>query len=237
VSDIKKRKSIGILGGTFDPPHWGHLHLAEHFSRILQLDHIIWMPAGQPWQKGSDITPAKDRLAMSEYAIETLHDLFVDHHIYTKIEISTLEMSREGPSYSIDTAKEIRALYGPDASITWLMGQDSWTNLKTWHQWTDLPKYVHLAVASRPPEDASSFEVNAAGLKEGLFADIRTGEPQLLQLNPYGHVLFDQSLQINLASSTLRDGFYNHASWDELADAIPPLVLEYIEAKGLYRNT
>jgi len=166
-----------------------------------------------------------------------LHDLFVDHHIYTKIEISTLEMSREGPSYSIDTAKEIRALYGPDASITWLMGQDSWTNLKTWHQWTDLPKYVHLAVASRPPEDASSFEVNAAGLKEGLFADIRTGEPQLLQLNPYGHVLFDQSLQINLASSTLRDGFYNHASWDELADAIPPLVLEYIEAKGLYRNT
>ena len=87
--DIKKRKAIGILGGTFDPPHWGHLRLAEHFSRVLQLDHIIWMPAGQPWQKSSDITPAKHRLAMSEYAIETLHDLFVDHHIYTKIEIST----------------------------------------------------------------------------------------------------------------------------------------------------
>lgn len=237
MSDVKKRKSIGILGGTFDPPHWGHLRLAEHFSRILQLDHIIWMPAGQPWQKGTDITPAKDRLAMSEYAIETLHDLFVDHHIYTKIEISTLEMSREGPSYSIDTAKEIRALYGPDVSITWLMGQDSWTGLKTWHQWSELPKYVHLAVASRPPEDASSFELNAAGVKEALFADKRTGDPQLLQSSPYGHVLFDQSLQINLASSDLRDGFYNHTSWDELADAIPPLVLEYIESKGLYRNT
>lgn len=229
---MKKRKAIGILGGTFDPPHWGHLRLAEHFSRVLQLDHIIWMPAGQPWQKGSNITSAQHRLAMSEYAIETLHDLFVDHHIYTKIEISTLEMSREGPSYAIDTAKEIRALYGPDASISWLMGQDSWLNLKTWHQWPELPNYLHLAVASRPMDGLDT----QTGAPEGVFADKRTDDPQLLQLSPYGHVLFDQSLQINLASSDLRDGFYNHVSWDELADAIPPLVLEYIEAKGLYRN-
>jgi len=230
--DIKKRKAIGILGGTFDPPHWGHLRLAEHFSRVLQLDHIIWMPAGQPWQKSSDITPAKHRLAMSEYAIETLHDLFVDHHIYTKIEISTLEMAREGPSYAIDTAKEIRALYGPETSITWLMGADSWANIKTWHQWPELPNFVHLAVASRPETDLSG----ANQANSSVFADKQTSDPQLLQLNPLGHVLFDQSLQINLSSSALRDGFYNNASWGELADAIPPLVLDYIEAKGLYRN-
>ena len=230
--DIKKRKAIGILGGTFDPPHWGHLRLAEHFSRVLQLDHIIWMPAGQPWQKSSEITPAKHRLAMSEYAIETLHDLFVDHHIYTKIEISTLEMAREGPSYAIDTAKEIRALYGPETSISWLMGADSWANIKTWHQWPELPNFVHLAVASRPETDLSG----ANQANSSVFADKQTSDPQLLQLNPLGHVLFDQSLQINLSSSALRDGFYNNASWDELADAIPPLVLDYIEAKGLYRN-
>ena len=230
--DIKKRKAIGILGGTFDPPHWGHLRLAEHFSRVLQLDHIIWMPAGQPWQKSSEITPAKHRLAMSEYAIETLHDLFVDHHIYTKIEISTLEMAREGPSYAIDTAKEIRALYGPETSITWLMGADSWANIKTWHQWPELPNFVHLAVASRPETDLSG----ANQANSSVFADKQTSDSQLLQLNPLGHVLFDQSLQINLSSSALRDGFYNNASWDELADAIPPLVLDYIEAKGLYRN-
>jgi nicotinate-nucleotide adenylyltransferase len=230
--DIKKRKAIGILGGTFDPPHWGHLRLAEHFSRVLQLDHIIWMPAGQPWQKSSDITPAKHRLAMSEYAIETLHDLFVDHHIYTKIEISTLEMAREGPSYAIDTAKEIRALYGPETSISWLMGADSWANIKTWHQWPELPNFVHLAVASRPETDLSG----ANQANSSVFADKQTSDPQLLQLSPQGHVLFDQGLQINLSSSALRDGFYNNASWDDLADAIPPLVLDYIEAKGLYRN-
>ena len=175
--DIKKRKAIGILGGTFDPPHWGHLRLAEHFSRVLQLDHIIWMPAGQPWQKSSDITPAKHRLAMSEYAIETLHDLFVDHHIYTKIEISTLEMAREGPSYAIDTAKEIRALYGPETSISWLMGADSWANIKTWHQWPELPNFVHLAVASRPETDLSG----ANQANSSVFADKQTSDPQLLQ--------------------------------------------------------
>jgi nicotinate-nucleotide adenylyltransferase len=186
------------------------------------------MPAGQPWQKSTDITPAKHRLAMSEYAIETLHDLFVDHHIYTKIEISTLEMAREGPSYAIDTAKEVRALYGQEASITWLMGQDSWANLKTWHQWPELPNYVHLAVASRP-------EAESTMAMDGVFADKHTQDPQLLQLSPYGQVLFDQKLQINLASSQLRDAF-DRGSWDEIADAIPPLVLEYIESKGLYRN-
>ena len=228
----KKRLSVGILGGTFDPPHWGHLRLAEHFSRVLQLDHIIWMPAGQPWQKGNDITSAKHRLAMSEFAIETLHDLFVDHHIYTKIDISTLEMSREGPSYAIDTAKELRALYGEQASITWIMGADSWENIKTWHQWPELPNYVHIAVASRP-HASNQADQSPIG---SVFSDKQTEDPQLLQLSPQRHVLFDQSLQINLASNELRDGFYNHASWDELADAIPPLVLEYIEAKGLYRN-
>lgn len=233
--DSKKRLSVGILGGTFDPPHWGHLRLAEHFSKVLQLDHIIWMPAGQPWQKGHDITLAKHRLAMSEYAIETLHDLFVDHHIYTKIEISTLEMAREGPSYAIDTAKEIRALYGAQASITWLMGSDSWLNIKTWHQWAELPQYVHLAVASRPESDFRVMSESSGS--KGVFADIQTSDPQLLQSTPLGHVLLDQNLQINLSSSQLRDGFFNHASWEELADAIPPLVLDYIEAKGLYRNT
>jgi nicotinate-nucleotide adenylyltransferase len=138
-------------------------------------------------------------------------------------------MAREGPSYAIDTAKEIRALYGQDISISWLMGQDSWVNLKTWHQYTELPKYVHLAVASRPQSEK---------LKDGaeLFADKHTNDPELLQLSPHGHVLFDQNLQVNLSSSELRDAFKKE-SWDELADAIPPLVLEYIESKGLYRNT
>jgi nicotinate-nucleotide adenylyltransferase len=112
------------------------------------------------------------------------------------------------------------------------MGTDSWENIKTWHQWPELPNYVHIAVASRP-QASKQEDRNPGG---SVFSDKQTQDPQLLQSSPQGHVLFDQSLQINLASNELRDGLYNHASWDELADAIPPLVLEYIEAKGLYRN-
>ena len=91
---------------------------------------------------------------------------------------------------------------------------------------------MNIAVASRP-HTSSQADQSPIG---GVFLDKQTQDPQLLQSSPQGHVLFDQSLQINLASNELRDGFYNHASWDELADAIPPLVLDYIEAKGLYRN-
>ena len=228
MSETRKLKSVGILGGTFDPPHWGHLRLAEHFCKILHLDHIIWMPAGQPWQKPETITPAKHRLAMSEYAIETLRDLFVDHHIYTKIEISTLEMARSGPSYAIDTAQEIRALYGKQTSITWLMGWDSWENLHTWKEWEKLTEQVHLAVTSRPANSSKAFV-------EEHFSKHITTDPALLQLIPHGKVLLDQGLQINLSSTRLRELLINQPSADELADAIPPLVLEYIHNQGLYR--
>jgi nicotinate-nucleotide adenylyltransferase len=91
---------------------------------------------------------------------------------------------------------------------------------------------VQIAVASRPPTTNQADQSSIGN----VFSDKQTQDPQLLQLTPQGHVLFDQSLQINLASNELRDGFYSHVSRGELADAIPPLVLEYIEAKGLYRN-
>lgn len=224
----QKRKAIGLLGGTFDPPHWGHLRLAEHFCKLLSLDHIIWMPAGHPWQKGEDITPAKQRLAMAEFAIETLHDLFVDHHIYTNIEISTLEMARSGPSYAYETAQEIRALYGPHVSISWLMGQDSWENLHTWKNWQTITEYVHLAITSRPETRGASPAITH--LSEQL-----THDPSLLQSSPWGHVLLDESLHVNLSSTHLRQLLIEEPQSDELADAIPPLVLDYIQRTGIYK--
>lgn len=222
-----KLVTIGILGGTFDPPHWGHLRLAEHFSKVLELDQIVWLPAGLPWQKGENITSAAQRLAMSQAAVETLQDIFDAHHIYTEIDVSTLEMNREGPSYTIDTVKELRELYGPDTSIIWLMGQDSWSNLTTWHGWEELPQYVHLAVESRPQENPSQ--------PQAIFSHEQTDDIGLLQSKASGHVLIDQSLQINLASSTLREKIAQGGFSEEVADAIPPLVLDYIEKHGLYK--
>mgnify|MGYP006275904419 FL=1 len=133
-----------------------------------------------------------------------------------------------GPSYAIDTAQEIRALYGKQTSITWLMGWDSWENLHTWKDWQKLTEQVHLAVTSRPSNSSKAFV-------EEHFSKHITTDPALLQLIPHGKVLLDQGLQINLSSTRLRELLINQPSADELADAIPPLVLEYIHNQGLYR--
>ena len=225
---MNKRRCVGILGGTFDPPHWGHLRLAEHFSRLLQLDQIIWLPTGQSWQK-EGVTSAQARLAMSEYAVETLHDLFLDHHIYTKIEISTLEMDRQGPSYTIDTVKELRALYVPETSLSFLMGEDSWAHLHTWNDWQQLTDYVHLAIASRPGKHPEAPAT-------GLLANKMASDPTLLQSAPSGSVWLDRELQIDLASSDLRPALAKTTWNDAVYDGIPPQVLEYIEQHDLYRN-
>jgi nicotinate-nucleotide adenylyltransferase len=144
-------KVIGILGGTFDPPHWGHIRLAEYFSRELVLDELIWLPSGEPWQKGAHITPAKDRLAMTMAAADVLREEFQTKHISTVVTVDPMEIDRSGSSYTIDSAKEFRQQFGPDVSLIWLMGADSLLQLYTWNDWRDLSRYIHLAVASRPP--------------------------------------------------------------------------------------
>ncbi len=97
-------KVIGILGGTFDPPHWGHIRLAEHFSRVLVLDELIWLPSGEPWQKGAHITPAKDRLAMTMAAADVLREEFLTKQINTVVTDDPMEIDRGGSSYTIDSA-------------------------------------------------------------------------------------------------------------------------------------
>ena len=98
-------KKIGILGGTFDPPHIGHLRLASHFAKILHLDELILIPSGEPWQKGSDITSAEIRYQLTEAAGIDLARALLYLNIPTQVSIDRLEIERCGPSYSIDTAK------------------------------------------------------------------------------------------------------------------------------------
>jgi nicotinate-nucleotide adenylyltransferase len=120
---------IGILGGTFDPPHWGHVQLAKNFIEILELEELIWLPAGQPWQKSTHITPASIRYDLTKAAAQDLQNE-IDHvKSPVKIQVSRIELDRQGPSYTIDTARELRSMYGPNTSIVWLMGADTYQNL------------------------------------------------------------------------------------------------------------
>jgi nicotinate-nucleotide adenylyltransferase len=130
---------IGLMGGSFDPVHCGHVALAEVAMRQLQLDQVRWIPAGQPWQKARQLAPAADRLAMVRAA--TAHD---PRHV-----VDEIELKRSGPSYMLDTVRALQT-EAPVTALWWLIiGQDQCANLPTWHGWTELLGRVGLAVAAR----------------------------------------------------------------------------------------
>ena len=101
-------EKIGILGGTFDPPHWAHLRVAAHFARLFQLNRLLLIPSGNPWQKSAFITPPETRYQLTQAAAIALNRLLGDEGIQIPIEVDRIELDRQGPSYTIDTAIALR---------------------------------------------------------------------------------------------------------------------------------
>jgi nicotinate-nucleotide adenylyltransferase len=229
-------KVIGILGGTFDPPHWGHIRLAEHFSRVLVLDDLIWLPSGEPWQKGAHITPAKDRLAMTMAAADVLREEFLTKQISTVVTVDPMEIDRGGSSYTIDSAKELRQQFGPNVSLIWLMGADSFLQLYTWNDWRDLSRYIHLAVASRPPYSIQKQLTDHPPLQD-YYLDHQTQSASDLCAKAAGLIYLDEQLSIDLASSSLRPLLSSNNTANPIQEWLPKSIHALILKKGLYQST
>jgi len=129
----------GILGGTFDPPHYGHLMLAEQAREQLGLACVSWVPAGDPWRKtGTPISAAQHRLAMLRLAVEG-NDSF---------QIDTREVERGGPSYTVDTLALIHEQH-PEQELFFLLGADALSDLPNWHNPAKLIEIASLGAAAR----------------------------------------------------------------------------------------
>jgi nicotinate-nucleotide adenylyltransferase len=229
--DLDTPKKIGILGGTFDPPHLGHLKLAMHFAKLLHLDTLLLIPSGEPWQKSSGITPAEIRLELTEAAGIDLARAFLYLKIPTQIAVDRIEIDRAGPSYAIDTAKVLRERFGPQVNLTWLMGSDSLTNLPSWKSWDQLLDLVNFAVASRPHHEIPS-QINPeikALLEKHQCIDTGTLEKSL-----FGRIYLDNSLAVDISSTKLRNQLKS-ASRNDIAEHIPSHALEIITNLGLYK--
>jgi len=229
-------KVISILGGTFDPPHWGHIRLAEHFSRVLVLDELIWLPSGEPWQKGAHITPVKDRLAMTMAAADVLREEFLTKQISTVVTVDPMEIDRGGSSYTIDSAKELRQQFGPNVSLIWLMGADSFLQLYTWNDWRDLSRYIHLAVASRPPYSIQKQLTDHPPLQD-YYLDHQTQSASDLCAKAAGLIYLDEQLSIDLASSSLRPLLSSNNTANPIQEWLPKSIHALILKKGLYQST
>lgn len=127
------------MGGSFDPVHVAHVALAQAALDHLQLDELRWIPVGYAWQKRRDMTSGMHRLAMVRAA--TAHE--------PRFTVDAIELSRAGPSYTVDTVRTLQRAQGDDAEWFFVMGQDQYANLHTWHEWQELLSCVTLAVACR----------------------------------------------------------------------------------------
>nr|WP_238527636.1 nicotinate-nucleotide adenylyltransferase [Pseudoxanthomonas spadix] len=205
-----------IYGGTFDPFHNGHLAIARLAGQTLQVP-VTLVPAADPPHRPPPGANAGQRLAMLEAAVAGDPGLRVDRR----------ELDRPGPSYTVDTLRELRAELGPQAPLALLIGADSFLGLPDWHQWQALFGLAHLVVAERAD---TMLEQLPAVLAEAVAARW-TSESADLQSAPAGRVLrLHQPLQAESASD-VRARIAAGQSWQAL---VPPAVAAFIMAHGLY---
>lgn len=137
------RRGLGILGGTFDPPHIGHLAAAVEVYSALHLERVVLMVANDPWQKSGSrtLSPPQTRLSMTQRAAEGLEG----------IEVSDLEIVRGGPTYSVDTLMALRDAE-PDQQLFLIVGADAAAALETWHRHDELARLATLVIVDREGE-------------------------------------------------------------------------------------
>ncbi len=151
-------RKVGVLGGTFDPVHIGHLLLAECAREELGLERVVFMPAGRPWRKASrEVSPAQHRVAMLRLAVAD-NDAF---------EVSTIEVEREGPTYTVETLAEMRRR-DPGAALYFIVGEDALADLPNWREPQRILELATVAVAARTGEGPNLRQAEA--MMPGLVA-------------------------------------------------------------------
>src|SRR5690348_14429049 len=170
---------IGVMGGTFDPIHHGHLVAASEVGHIFSLDEVVFVPTGQPWQKeGREVSAAEDRYLMTVIATAS----------NPRFSVSRLDIDRPGPTYTIDTLRDLRAERGPDADFFFITGADALGQIFSWQDAGELFEMAHFVGCTRPGHPlsdpglpvgkASLVEIPALAISSTACRErVRRGEP------------------------------------------------------------
>ena len=224
VQTADKRQQIGLLGGTFDPVHNGHLAVAGHVLETLGLDAIWFIPAALPPHKaghadGRDISSFADRLAMLEIAT-------ADNNSFV---ISDIEAKRSAPSYSIDTINILSRQIGGQADFYFIIGADAFIEIDTWKRFKELPTLVNFVVISRPtyPPDRVGEVIRHN------FTGYQYDPSHETWKSPHskGVFFFQQMEPVPVSSTKIRERVRNG---EQIAGLVPLFVEDYIRKKGLY---
>ena len=198
---------LGILGGTFDPVHNAHLMCGEEARRELGLDEVLFVPAGEPWMKaGAEISPARHRLNMTSLAIEP----------YPAFRVSSMEIDRPGPTYSVDTLDALHREGEPGTEYFVILGIASLCTLPRWKEPARILDLCTLVGVPRP--ELGEYDI-------GVLEDIRPGASREI-------VMLEHPV-LEISSSRIRESIARGLGDVE---GVPPQVKKYIDAHGLYRD-
>jgi len=197
---------IGIYGGSFDPVHLGHLQTATSIKNELSIDRLFMLPCFMPVHKNSLNYTSKQRLQMLDLAIKEFNSL----------EIDTREILRGGNSFMIDTLLDLKESF-KDESICLVIGMDSFINFKTWKNWDEFSKLVHLAVLPRIGDQPISKTLTTFETVENI---------DKLESNPSGHLYFSNSKMIDISSSAIRGKIAANQNLDNL---LPISIINFLK--------
>lgn len=248
---------VGIVGGTFDPIHFGHLRMALELSTRLGLDEVRFIPAARPPHRGEPDASDLQRLEMVARAILAEERFVLDDREYR----------REGDSYMVDTLESLRAEMGDDVSLNLIMGSDAFLGLADWHRWQSLLELAHIVVVTRPDSSCASrrplhtmcmrhechgvrddqerpaHPVHSSGQDladelsgrdlalQKLYDRHHTADQSDLHKGQYGSILTIETTALGISASTIRKMI---AAQESPRFLLPETVLSYIEEHKLY---
>jgi nicotinate-nucleotide adenylyltransferase len=214
---------IGLFGGTFDPIHWGHLRSAEEVSETFGLDRVYFIPASiPPHKRGQTTTPAEDRLQMVRRGVSG----------NSRFSVSTVEISRVGVSYSIDTIRAFNAKKRKGDSLYFIIGLDAFREIGTWNDFADIFPLCNFIVTSRPgSKESDPLKGTGIAVKKLFCYDFKRKN--------YRHrsgtrILFIELTDIAISASEIRTLVKQGKSIRYL---VPSAVERYIKRRGLYVNS
>ena len=214
---------VGVLGGTFDPIHHGHLRLAQEVLEQCRMGILKFIPSGTPPHRSAPLATAEQRLQMVRLAITGQPGFEVDER----------EIHRSDKCYSFDTFAALRVELGAEQSLSLLLGSDAFLQLHTWHRWQELLELTHIIVMQRPGKPVGNAIAQADEALRKQYQARLAPTPQMLHEASSGHIVVLDMPQLDISATDIRS---RAAQNKNLRYLLPDAVAHYLHINKLYKT-
>ncbi len=212
---------IGILGGTFDPVHFGHLRLAQEVADQLRLTEVRFIPSGTPPHRAAPVATAEHRLEMVKLAV-------AGNALFT---VDAREARNVAPGYTVDTLTALRAEVGTEQSLVLLLGADAFLDLATWSRWHQLFSLVHIAVAFRPGFPVDTWQSRMPRPLAAEYGARLMHQPFSVHVAPTGGIVVVPIAALDISATMIREATRHGRNSRYL---LPDRIYQYIEEHEIY---